>query len=297
MNRRLWFALLLAVTACWGISFTIIHDAVTTADPYAFVAARFFGAAVLLLLGAYRRILRATTKATVRDGAILGFFMGAGYLLQTVGIARATPSFAGFLTGLSVVMIPILLRVEGRRLPRVAWIAIIVAIFGLAALTLEEGRFELTTASVHLLGCAMAYAVQVVLTSKYVGRHDVLALTFVELTTVAALGSVVAVIRGAVDHDTTVTAPFSGLQHVWPAIAFTAVACTLLAYLVMNWAQRVISAWEAGLVFAMEPAFAAGYSMLTQAEPFRGKILIGGAFVVCAMLMSEWTQNASSEPV
>ncbi len=296
VHRRVCLALLFAVTACWGISFTVIHDAVSTVSPYAFVAVRFFFSAALLLVCAPRRIFRSITRATIRDGSVLGFFLGAGYLLQTAGIAQTTPSVAGFLTGLCVVFIPLLLHLGGRSLPAVAWIAVAVAACGLGVLTLNGGRIDVTVGTATLLACAVAYAVQVVLTTKFSERHDLWALTWIEIVTVTILSFAVVVIRSVLEHQ-TVANPMTGMGQVWLALAFTAVVCTVVAYLVMNAAQRVLSAWEAGLVFASEPVFAAGYSMATGAEPLRMRTLAGGTLILFAMVLTEWSQREKADAV
>ncbi|WP_438005319.1 DMT family transporter [Sorangium sp. So ce321] len=284
--RRLWIVLLLAVTACWGASFAIIHEAVEDVDPYLFVTLRFAVAAALILALGRRRMLAAITRSTLRDGAWLGLLLAAGYLLQTAGLARTSPSNAAFLTGISVVLVPVLLAFGGWRLPRTGWLAIVLASVGLGILTLDPQTLSLNLGDVLSIGCACAYAGQIVLTGRCSSRHDLWALTFVEFVVTTLVSAAVWAISGA---------PTAGLDlpGVWGALGFASILCTVIAYLVMNAAQRVVSSWEAGLVFTTEPIFAAVVALALGVEPWRLRTTIGGLLILAAMVTAEAAQRAA----
>lgn len=285
MSRRLWIWLLLAVTACWGASFAIIHEAVEHVDPYAFVMLRFASAAALLAAIGRRRMLAAITLPMVRDGALLGLLLATGYLLQTAGLARTSPSNSAFLTGISVVLVAVILAFGGWRLPGLGWMAIVLAATGLGVLTLDMKTLSLNLGDVLTVGCACAYAGQIVLTSRVSERHDLWALTFVELVVTSFIAAATWTVAGA---------PTRGLDllGVWGALAFASIFCTVIAYLVMNAAQRVVSAWEAGLVFTTEPLFAAVVAVAFGVEPWRLQTTIGGLIMLVAMVAAEAAQRS-----
>ena len=99
-------AVLVSITAFWGVTFVVVKDAVALADPFTFLALRFSLGAVLLTFAAWRGI---RGPALVRDGAGLGVLLFIGFAAQTSGLQFTTPSRSAFLTGLSVLLVPFLL--------------------------------------------------------------------------------------------------------------------------------------------------------------------------------------------
>jgi len=108
-GRRQWHAdgLLLLAALIWGSTFVLVKQTVAQFPVYAFLFLRFALATVALLLF-FRRRLRALGFRELRVGATIGVFLFGGYALQTVGLQYTTASKAGFITGLYVVMVPIL---------------------------------------------------------------------------------------------------------------------------------------------------------------------------------------------
>src|SRR5690348_2249716 len=125
---------LLAVTAVWGVTFVQVKDAVGIYPLFAFLALRFaIASGTLAVPGAAR--LRSLGRAGVLSGLLAGALLGAGYALQTAGLEKTTVSSTGFITGMYVVLTPLLaLAVFQARVGRGAWVGVVLATAGLALL-------------------------------------------------------------------------------------------------------------------------------------------------------------------
>ena len=237
---------LILVTAVWGVTFVQVKDAVAIYPLFAFLAVRFLIAAAVLAAPASRRLRGLGAKGTA-DAALLGVLLAAGYALQTEGLARTTVSSAGFVTGMYVVLTPLIaLALFRARIRAAAWIGTAVCVAGLALLSGVHAGSR--TGDLLVLAGAATYALQIVLMERYAPRHDPLALTLVEMTAACVALGAVAVARGdlAVPHGWT----------VWGALLVTGVFASALAFLFQSWAQRRLDATRTALVFSLEPVFA-----------------------------------------
>jgi drug/metabolite transporter (DMT)-like permease len=246
LNRNLPALLaLVAVTAVWGVTFVQVKDAVALYPLFAFLALRF-GIATLALSvpGAWR--VRGLGRAGAGAAALLGLLLAAGYVLQTLGLERTSVSNAGFVTGMYVVLTPLLaLALFRLRIGVSAWIGVGVATIGLAMLAgVERGS---TTGDLLVLGGAAVFALQIVLMERFAARHDALGFTFVEMLAAFAVLAVAAAPSLEVPHGWT----------VWGALLVTGIFASALAFLIQMWAQRRTSATRTALVFTLEPVWAA----------------------------------------
>jgi drug/metabolite transporter (DMT)-like permease len=244
---------LLAVAAVWGGTFVQVKDAVAIYPLFAFLAVRFAIATATLAPAAAGRI-RGLRREGTAAAALLGALLATGYALQTAGLERTTVSSAGFVTGMYVVLTPVIAFAAFRlRVGRAAWIGVAVATAGLALLSGIHGGS--TAGDLLVLAGAAVYALQIVLMERYAPRFDPLGFTAVEMgAAFVALGAVaVAVGQLSVPRGWT----------VWGALLVTGVFASALAFLAQTWAQQRTSATRTALVFAAEPVFAAlfGYTL------------------------------------
>jgi len=246
-------AVLLAVTAVWGITFVQVKDAIAIYPLFAFLALRFAIATVTLAPAARGR-LRGLGRDGIAAAALLGALLAGGYALQTAGLDRTTVSSAGFVTGMYVVLTPVIAFAAFRAtIGRTAWGGVVLATAGLALLSgIGAGS---PAGDLLVLGGAAVYALQIVLMERFAPRFDPLAFTLVEMAAACLLLGAVALAGGeaAVPRGWT----------VWGALLVTGVFASALAFLAQMWAQRRTSATRTALVFAMEPVFAAlfGYTL------------------------------------
>ena len=243
---------LVAVTAVWGVTFVQVKDAVALYPLFAFLAVRFAIASATLAVPAAGR-LRALGRPGIRAGTLLGLLLAAGYALQTAGLERTTVSGTGFITGMYVVLTPLIALLLFRSsIGLAAWAGVALSTAGLVMLAGIHGS---AAGDLLVLAGAAVYSLQIVLMERYAPRYDALAFTLVEMAA-ACLGLlVVALARGELGVPRGWT--------VWGALLVTGVFASALAYLVQTWAQRRTSATRTALVFTMEPVFAAlfGYTL------------------------------------
>jgi drug/metabolite transporter (DMT)-like permease len=263
--------LLLAVTAVWGVTFVQVKDAVAIYPLFAFLAVRFaIAGATLAPFGATR--VTTLGRRGARAGVVLGLLLAAGYGLQTAGLQRTTVSATGFITGLYVVLTPVLALVLFRvTTGPAAWVGVALATGGLALLSgVSAGS---PSGDLLVLAGATAFALQIVLMERWAPRFEPIALTQVEM--LAALGAFLAIALALGD----LSVPHG--RTVWAALLVTGIFASALAFLVQTWAQRRTSATRVALVFAMEPVFAGifGYALA-------GDRLGWAGWAGCAVIMA-----------
>ena len=156
MNRRLQADLALAFCSLiWGATFVLVKDALVSVSVFVFLVLRFVLATATLAL-IYRAAVRRLDRASFAAGAALGWFMFSGYALQTIGLRFTTPSKAAFITGSSVVMVPVLHALIGRRRAGAwVWAGAIAALVGLYFLTVPAAGFgDLNKGDLWVMGSA-----------------------------------------------------------------------------------------------------------------------------------------------
>jgi drug/metabolite transporter (DMT)-like permease len=204
--------------------------------------------------------------------------LAAGYALQTAGLERTTPSSAGFITGLYVVLVPLVALVLFReQIGRGVWVGALLALVGLAMLSgVDAGS---ATGDLLILGCALTFGFQIPLTGRFAPQYDPLALTLVQML-VAFVGFTA--IAGAAGE---VELPRGGT--VWAALLVTGVFASALAYLIQTWAQRTNSAAGTALVYAMEPVFAGLFGYLLAGDRLGAVGWAGCAIILAGIIASE----------
>jgi len=269
---------LLAIAGIWGFTFTAVKEALAAADPFPFLAVRFALAAAVLLLVFPRRVVRVSPRG-LGLAALIGLWLTAGYALQTTGLLHTTPSKSAFITGLSVVLVPILSFAASRVRPRVGSLAaVLFAAAGLYLLTAPKAG-GMSVGDLLTLGCAVAFALHIVTTERVAPHHDPVPLAFWQIVTTAVACGLVAI-----------ASPGRGLGLTpWTlgALLITGILATAAAFLVQTWAQRRTSATHVAVIFTAEPVFAALFSWLVQHEALGPGKLLGGALIVLGMLAAQ----------
>ena len=246
-------AALVAATAVWGVTFVQVKDAVKLYPLFAFLAVRFvLATATLAVPGASR--LASLGARGVRAAALLGGLLAVGYALQTAGLERTTVSGTGFITGMYVVLTPLIAVVAVRAsISRWTWAGVALATAGLAMLAgIHAGS---ASGDLLVLGAAAVYSLQIVLMERFAPLYDPVAFTLVEMAAAASGLLVVAAVHG------DLTTPHG--WTVWGALLVTGIFASALAFLVQTWAQQRTSATRTALAFTLEPVWAAlfGYTL------------------------------------
>ncbi|WP_205507778.1 DMT family transporter [Myxococcus vastator] len=264
------------ITSFWGITFVVVKDALGHGDPFSFLALRFLVGAVVLSALAGRQVL---TARNLRSGTMLGTFLFLGFSLQTVGLTTTTPSRSAFITGLCVLLVPLLSLVLYRKAPKfTSLLGVGLAAVGLYFFTQPDVGVGLSSGDVLSLGCAVAYACHILMTERHAPKQGVMGLVAVQLWTVALLSAL--------------CLPFVERRVAWhPSFVGAVLVCgvfaSALAISVQTWGQARTTAVRAALIYSLESVFAALYSVLLGYETLGPREWLGGALILSGVLMSE----------
>jgi drug/metabolite transporter (DMT)-like permease len=265
---------LVGVTAVWGYTFLVVQDAIARMPVMDFLAWRFLVASVVMI--ALRpTCLRNVTRREVLRGIGLGTILGLGYITQTYGLRYTSAATSGFITGMFVVLTPvmswILLR---RKTSRNIWMVIALATVGLALLSLNGwsvGIGELLT-----LGCAIFFAIHIVGLGEWSSQYEPYAFSLLQIGAVAAISLIAAIPEGIA------LPPNPG---VWGVVGITGVLATAVAFFVQTWAQSLVSATRAAVVMTMEPVFAGLFAVVIGGNRLTLRTLAGAACILAAMFI------------
>jgi drug/metabolite transporter (DMT)-like permease len=286
MTRRLRADFSLALCSLlWGATFVVVKNALDHASVFIFLAVRFIVAAVLML-GFSSRKLRRFEREDLFAGLRLGCFMFLGYAFQTAGLQYTTPSKSGFVTGSSVVLVPLLLAIFwGRRLTRGAYAGALVAVFGLYYLTIPaEGLAYLNRGDVLTFVAAGLYAVHIILVGEYTRQHSATALGLVQVAACAGMAWVMAGAAAAIRWQ---PARFEWRWELVSGTLICAVFATAVAFSIQLWAQRYTAPSHAAILFTLAPVFAVITSFLLIAERMSKRSMLGAMFVLAGIFIAE----------
>jgi len=267
---------LLAVTACWGSTFFLIHDLLDRLPVLDFLAVRFAIASVALWL-LFPRAVPRLDRRSVGGAVVLGLLYGVAQILQTAGLAHTPATVSGFITGLYVVATPVFAAVLLRtRVTATTWAAVVLAVAGLGVLTLNG--FSVGYGEVLTLVAAMLYALHIVGLGAWSEAQAAMGMTIVQLVVI----TVVCLVAAAPDG---IALPSNGRD--WFSVVYMAVLAGALALAAQTWAQAHLAPARAALVMSMEPVFAALFAVLLGGEHATVRMVVGGLMVLGAMLVVE----------
>ncbi|WP_042346532.1 DMT family transporter [Bacillus massiliigorillae] len=289
MNKSLVADLtLLLVVLIWGATFVVVQDAISFLTPFSFNAVRFFIAFVALAIFYIfftKKKAKTFNKATIQAGAMLGFWLFLAYGLQTLGLLYTTPAKTGFITGLSVVLVPVfsffLLKMRPNRN---VIIGIICATIGLYMITMLQASAFSKGDFFVLLG-AICFAMHIITTSKYAKNFQALPLTIVQILTVSVFSFVVSLFLENPKEMYRIDVLFQ--KEVIMGLLITALLATAFAFLAQTYFQAYTSPTRVALIFAMEPVFAAITSYFVINETFTTTMLIGCILIFAGIIFAE----------
>lgn len=287
--RKQWVAdmSLLFVAFVWGTTFVVVQNAISFLPPLSFNAVRFWLAGIFLLAWAclfHRPLLRSVNRSVLIAGGWMGVWLFSGYALQTIGLLYTTSANAGFITGLSVVIVPFLAFLFLKQKPTAnAVLGAMMATVGLYFLTMNSGEWSINRGDGFVFFCAIAFAFHIVMTGKYASHYPTLLLTIVQIFTVAVMCSIFALLFEKTSLDSSVF----GRKEVWAALLITSLFATVAAFLIQTNFQKYTTPARVALIFAMEPVFAAATAYVWVGERLSAFDLIGCSGILVGMVIAE----------
>jgi len=300
MNRKLKADLsLMFCSLLWGVTFVVVKKGLDLSSPFIFLAVRFTIASSLMAVFQPKLVARIQ-RDEIFPGMRLAFFMFSGYCFQTVGLQYTTATNSGFVTGASVVLVPLLLGIFwGRTLTRWLYVGAFASLVGLYFLTVPaEGLRYLNRGDVLTFIGSGFYAVHIILVGDYSQEHSVSALSLIQVAGCAFMAWPLTGFAGAIHWQPV------RFTSGWPlllAIVICAVFATAIAFTLQLWAQQYTSPGHAAILFALEPVFAVMTSYLflherLSARAWRGAGLVVGGILI-AELLAEPAAPEAPEPI
>jgi drug/metabolite transporter (DMT)-like permease len=279
---------LLLVTVIWGTTFVLVQNAIDFLEPFSFNGIRFLAAALLLFLCLFffdKNQLKHIDMKLVLSGIFLGFWLFLGYVTQTIGLLYTTTSKAGFITGLSVIFVPLFSMFLFKQFPsRNAVIGVITATIGLFFLTMTDVT-GLNIGDGFVFICAISFALQIIFTGKYSNKYPTLLLTVVQISTVAILSIICSLLfenwQKSLNPDILFT------KDVIIALIVTSVFATAAAFFIQTNFQKYTTSTRVALIFSMEPVFAAITGYFCAGERLTSSALIGCVLIFAGMVFAE----------
>ena len=265
---------LLTVSAAWGLSFVVMKDAIQRQSVNNFLFTRFTLAVIVMIL-IRPQTIKLFNKDLLQRGGLAGIFLGLGYIAQTLGLERTGAAITGFITGLYVVLTPLIASIVLKEeITKFTWLCIAVATFGLGLLSIRG--FSVGIGEMFVLASAVLFAAHIIALSKWSLGRDVYAMTVIQLTMCAILAGLASAVEGySLPPD----------RGVWSVVIFTAVFATAVAFIVQTWSQAHMSATKVAVILTMEVVFAALFAILLGGERLTLQTAIGGILVVVAMYL------------
>ena len=276
-SRTLAILGLVLVTFIWGATFVMVKDALNDIDPYLFAGFRF-GIATLLSFFLLKKN-DSLSSLEIVGGLYCGIFLFAGYAFQNYGLMLTSPSRSAFITSVSVILVPLIQVVFLKReIKNKLWMSIAIATIGLYML-LNPGNEKINLGDIITFGCAMSFAIHILFQDQYVNQKIRINNFFFFQSLVV---TILSFLFNGVFESNTAQFSYSAIN----ALAITGFLATFISFLIMIWAQKILSPSETALIFSLEPVFAAMISFLVVGEVLGYIGWIGGLLVVVGVTLS-----------
>ncbi len=270
----------------WGATFVVVKSALAHVSTFLFLALRF-SLASLLLAFALRSRLSRREPVNWKAGGLCALFLFMGYGLQTAGLRLTSASRSAFITGLYVVLVPLLASFVKKSKPRLLEIAgALAATAGTALMTSGGIDLRFNLGDLLTACCAIAFAAHILAVAHYSRKMDYERLSLLQVAGVALLSWLAA---GSVEAPHIVWS-----REVWFALLTTAVFATALSFLLYTWAQKHTTATRAALIFALEPVFAGLTAWLAVGEAWTARSLSGAGLILSGIVMVELKPSRAS---
>ncbi len=275
--------LLLLTAAIWGFAFVAQRAGMEFIGPFLFNAVRFaLGTIVLLPLIFFSRGRKRVQRVPLKQGILVGLILFAGASLQQIGLVYTTAGNAGFVTGLYVVIVPVLGLFWGQSCGKGTWAGAALAVCGMFLLT-TAGSSRMLSGDIIVFAGAIFWAVHIQLISRLMKRYDALSLAAVQFGCCSLLSAFSALL--------TEKFSFSGIRLAAVPILYGGLVSVGIAYTLQVIAQKRAHPAHAAIIMSLEAVFAliGGWIMLSEPVTLQGTA--GGALMLAAMISSAREQG------
>ncbi|MBU1342182.1 MAG: DMT family transporter [Proteobacteria bacterium] len=274
--------ILLFVATIWGFAFVAQRIGMDHVGPFTFNGLRFVLGCLSLVpivLLPRNRTAGKNNINLLKSGFISGVFLFCGISFQQVGLVYTTAGKAGFITGLYVVIVPILgLFIKQDKTSIATWVGAILAGIGMYLLSVTKDM-TMGFGDLLVLFSAVCFAFHLIIIGRLSNRFNTARLSLVQCMVCAVLSLLVAVI-----FETFVLAD---ILSVSIPLIYGGVLSVGVAYSLQIYGQKNSPASHAAIIFSLESVVAAigGWIMLN--ELLSGRAIFGCALMLTGMLISQ----------
>jgi drug/metabolite transporter (DMT)-like permease len=279
--------LLVLTTVLWGTTFIITKTLTQGIPIFLYLGLRYLiGTIGFIPLFFHFKFIN---KRIIFLGVTSGFIYFLSMVFQTYGLQTTKAGKAGFITGLSTILVPFLTWfVYKKRVNYRIWIAVVLSVGGMSLLLLEN-ESGMIIGDLLVLGCAVFCAIFIILNDKNVQIVDVYLYTILQLITLAILCFLSSLIIGESYNL------FSNQLDFWIIMLYMGFGTTSLTFIFQNWGQKYQGPSQTAIIFTLEPVFAALFGFLLGSEILTIFNWIGMSLIFVAILITVIKSNNQKE--
>jgi Predicted permease, DMT superfamily len=279
MSRQKADLILVIVTALWGSSYLFMKIGIESLATFNLLALRFLLAFGITLLLFWKRLVRRTDRTTLLYSLVLSLNLLAVFSTILIGLHTTSASKAGFLLALTVVFVPLLNGIIYRVLPEPKIVAgVILALIGIGLLT-WNGGLSLGSGDLFCILGALSNAVYFLLADRFTKRSDPVTLGVWQMGMTGILAFLISLIFETPHLPST---PSS-----WMSVLGLGILCSAAGYMLQNIAQKYTLSTHAGLIFTLEPVFAALFAFAFFGEILPARSYLGAGLVLVSVMLME----------
>lgn len=281
--------LLLLGAVIWGSAFVAQSMGMAYIGPITFQAIRSMLGVLALLpviaVRARRQQPAASTPGTARTlllgGLLCGTVLFMAATLQQMALVHVSAGKAGFLTTMYILIVPILGLLLGRKMPRLLWACVALALVGLYLLSVTE-TLTITTPDLYLMGCSLIFAVHILLVDHFSPKVDGVKLSCLQFFVAGSIAFVLMLLLEKPD--------IHSILEAWAPLVYAGVMSSGVAYTLQIVGQRTTSPTVASLLMSLESVFALLTGMLVLRQIPTGREVAGSALMFIAIALAQLIQ-------
>lgn len=286
-NHFKYDLILIGITFIWGSTFFMAKELVSHTPPVNYLSTRFLIASLVLILISYNQ---KPSLNAFKGGIFLGCMLYGGFLFQALGLVYTTAAKSGFVTGVTVIIVPFFSYFITRSLVSKEHVmAVLLASLGFGLITIPTKNESINIGDVSTLVGTLFWASHIVFTGVWIQRVQSKHLMLIQIVTAAILFTSSKFIFPALSLFPTLA------DTTWPITSFKialqllylGTIATIFTIFAQTYAQRYVSATRAAIIFSLEPAFAALMANIFAGEKLTWRIVAGGFLIIGAIIVSE----------
>lgn len=284
------YAMMLLTALIWGFAFVAQKSSMEVMGPFTFNTTRFvLGATCLVLIfPLFKARGGKLGKAGWRRATWMGVFLFLGSISQQIGLVSTTAGKAAFITGLYIVLVPIILSVFGQALSRLVWVAVALGVAGLYLLSMQSAEIIPASGDLWVLASAVFFALHIIIIGRASIKHDALRLSIAQFYVCSLLS--------ALGMWAWETPSIQAIMAGGTEILYAGVLSVGIAYTLQVFAQIRVPAHTAALVLSLETVFGAIGGVWLLGEQMTTRMLMGASLMMAAIIVAQLKPATQVQP-